>query len=295
MNIVAERVFINNDSVILTFRDYHNFVFSDSSKELFRVVSIGAIHRQSELSLYSGFRKIFERRLISGSMYKSGKKNVNLGYYDIFEKETGINDYSNEEGNYNNIWEFAMQKRQPEEFSRVQRLMNDTENKDISGIHVKYEVRDTVYRQQECYVLVKTRNVRYKNNINKNYDAKHVDIVNKTDFAIVSFMYDIRYGNGRKKYRLSTYRKSGNHYFADRFELLKPRFQSSDDRDLYTLTVGNVIDVEKDMDMYSEREFNWSRLRKIGLFVKFESMLKKSSKIDTNSLDVWNKYLHAKP
>jgi hypothetical protein len=294
MNIVAERVFINYDSVILTFIDYHNFVFSDSSKELFRTVSINAMHRRSELTLYSRLRLSLERGLISGSMYKSGKENVNLGYYDVFEKETGINDYSNEEGNYNNIQEFAMQKQYPERFSRVQRLMN-TEDRDISSIHVKYEVRDTVYRQQECYVLVKTRNIRYKNDINKKYDAKHVDIVNKTDFAIVSFMYDIRYGNGKRDYRLSTYRKSGNHYFEDRFEILKPRFQSSDDRDLYTLTVGNVIDVEKDMDMYSEREFNRSRLQKIGLFVKFDTMLKKTSKIDDNSLDVWNKYLHAKP
>lgn len=234
---------LNYDTTVILNHKFKEIIFDKD--EILYFVDIDGI--SYELGRYNPLRNIvIENRNYKkyALLYDSGK---NIHYRDAIECNLLLNKSPKVTNNYlqqkhNNFAGASMKFTPPLNLFRSPEVLSNTEI-----------VTDTVYNNQECYVMKRVALVEYLQEKEKKKPSdyrlyvKTFTIVNKSDYATVYYQFDniIAYRDSSHIFKIRTvdkYEKINNKYYRSEGYNIIPRYMSNhkygyNSKGLYTLMV----------------------------------------------------------
>jgi hypothetical protein len=319
MNRVTERLLVNYDSIRLLNERYSEFAYIDSTKEIINAVQINALKRGSGVP--GGFSKSNQRNnlslyFLSGTMYE---KHSDYGYATLMHVFSSgkLIPYATEEIDL--LHHLLLSQNGPYR-SPLYNSPCATSTRLRESITL-LEVKDSIYREKDCYLLKTTSNELYtfdendfigepeslvqkRKEVTGNWSPLYqkvisTTIVNKSDYAILKWSRSVDFTNDYNDHRsffLATeYEKQGNHYFQTHYEYRYPRYFSLvdqkagfNDKDMYSLIVRDFSDAHIDENM--EKELGISKMKKMQSDMPYEKFLKRESTVNDDIQAQWDDY-----
>ena len=335
INRVADKIMENYDSVRYVYERYQEYAYIDSTKEIINAVQINSLRHESGVpdpfckkqDKNSPIRRYF----LGGTQYE---KHKDYGYANLLHAAmsgspnmqlTGemenfrMNAYST--GDMDVIFELLIEKYSTIKPPKRRNNFICASSNRIRESHTHFELRDTIYNQQDCYLMQITTKELYTfderdhagrsewliekmKELNGNWASLYMNVfftivVNKSDDAILMSRRDIECSNDYNEHRsfssMTKYEKKGNYYYKTYDESKMPSIftlvdqkAGINDRDMYSLVISEFADAQ--IDKKKEKEMGIRKWNSVSFNTPYSKLLKKETTVNDDIQSLWNDY-----